>query len=61
MDMSQIGRQYRLLLEKDFLPYWFRHIDQEYGGVLNCINNRGDMLLWPEINLHGHRAAGCGC
>lgn len=45
MDMTQIGRQYRLLLEKDFLPYWFRHIDQEYGGVLNCINNRGDKLL----------------
>ncbi len=32
-------------IEDDFLPYWFRFVDNEYGGILNCINNYGEVLL----------------
>lgn len=45
MNDSQIGKLYREQLETDFLPYWFRYIDHEHGGILNCINNYGDQLL----------------
>lgn len=36
---------YREQIEKNFWPYWERHIDLTYGGVLNCLNNDGDELL----------------
>lgn len=45
MDGFQIKELYRKQLEEDFLPYWFQYVDQEHGGILNCINNYGDRLL----------------
>ena len=45
MDRQQTAQFYRTQLEQDFLPYWFAHIDEEHGGILNCINNCGDQRL----------------
>lgn len=45
MDDSQIRKLYQQQLEEDFLPYWFQYVDEEHGGILNCINNYGDQLL----------------
>lgn len=32
-------------IQDDFMPYWNRFADREYGGILNCINNFGDEKL----------------
>lgn len=32
-------------LENKFYPYWEKYIDNEYGGILNCISNTTDELV----------------
>lgn len=39
------GRQARLALERDILPFWQQKgIDHEYGGFFTCFDNRGEVL-----------------
>lgn len=45
MDFRAIGRFYEEQLQYDFLPYWFRFVDEKHGGLCNCIANHGDTLL----------------
>jgi len=45
MDINDLKEFYAEKIQDDFLPYWMRFVDHEYGGILNCINNRGDELL----------------
>ncbi len=45
MNKGNLKRYYVDLLQYDFLPYWSKYVDDEYGGILNCINNDGDQLL----------------
>ena len=45
MNHHEIQKFYTQQLEKDFLPYWSKYVDEEHGGILNCINNYGDRLL----------------
>lgn len=40
-----MGAFYEAQLEHNFLPFWFRFVDEEHGGILNCISNVGDTLL----------------
>lgn len=39
---------YGNLLQYDFIPYWSRYVDEEYGGILNCISNSGGQLLGED-------------
>lgn len=32
-------------IQENFVPYWNEFVDEEYGGILNCINNYGDEKL----------------
>lgn len=32
-------------IQDNFVPYWFKFTDAEYGGIMNCINNYGDRRL----------------
>lgn len=32
-------------IEDDFMPYWRKFVDEENGGIFNCINNFGDKKL----------------
>lgn len=45
MDLKQVREFYISQIQEDFLPYWLKFVDHEKGGILNCINNRGDELL----------------
>lgn len=45
MDKANIKKYYEDLLQYNFLPYWSRYVDDEHGGILNCINNYGNELL----------------
>ena len=45
MDYRAMGRFYAEQLAYDFLPYWFRFVDETHGGLCNCIANHGDTLL----------------
>lgn len=45
MDFRAMQRLYEGLLQHQFLPFWFRFVDEEHGGILNCISNEGDSLL----------------
>lgn len=45
MDKRIIKKYYEDLLQYDFLPYWSKFVDDEHGGILNCINNYGNVLL----------------
>lgn len=42
---KNIQKFYTECLTQDFLPYWTKFVDEDYGGILNCINNYGDQLL----------------
>jgi N-acylglucosamine 2-epimerase len=42
---SKLMDFYMEQLVTDIIPYWLRHIDHEYGGVLNCLTNKGDKLV----------------
>ena len=39
---------YEDLLQYDFIPYWSKYVDEEYGGILNCISNSGGQLLGED-------------
>lgn len=41
MNWKKIKKEYIDLIEEDFWPFWEKHIDREFGGVLNCISNDG--------------------
>ena len=45
MDLKGMRTFYEAQLEYNFLPFWFRFVDEEQGGILNCISNVGDKLL----------------
>lgn len=45
MNKESMKRFYADLLQYNFIPYWSNYVDDEYGGILNCINNNGDRLL----------------
>lgn len=45
MDDINIKNFYIQQITDDFYPYWKKFEDQKYGGVLNCIDNRGEKLL----------------
>ena len=57
MDYRAMGRFYAEQLAYDFLPYWFRFVDETHGGLCNCIANHGDTMLagdkfpWDQVNL----------
>ena len=36
------------MLQYDFIPYWSGYVDEEYGGILNCISNAGGQLLGED-------------
>lgn len=45
MDMNKRKAFYVSQIQDNFLPYWLQFVDNEYGGILNCINNKGDQRL----------------
>lgn len=45
MDLQKLKAFYVSQIQDNFLPYWLKFVDHEQGGILNCINNRGDELL----------------
>lgn len=40
-----IKKYYKNLIKYNFLPYWNKFVDKEYGGILNCISNDSDEIL----------------
>lgn len=48
MNKNNVLNFYENLLEHNFLPYWSKFVDDEYGGLLNCINNYGDKLICKD-------------
>ena len=45
MDYALLDRQYRKLIEDDFIPFWSAYTDREYGGIMNCLSNDGSQRL----------------
>ena len=45
MDPYELRQIYESQLTEKFLPFWFRFVDETYGGICNCIANVGDQLL----------------
>lgn len=45
MDMNERKAFYVSQIQDNSLPYWLKFVDREEGGILNCIDNRGDQLL----------------
>lgn len=45
MDYSKLKKFYTDQIQNNFVPYWTKFIDHEYGGILNCISNDGENLL----------------
>lgn len=45
MDFAAVQKKYRDMLEGDFLPFWEKAFDREYGGVFTCFSNDGSRLL----------------
>ncbi len=45
MNRRRIKEFYIGQLQDNFLPYWSAYVDEQYGGIMNCINNYGDQLL----------------
>ena len=43
--MPSIRETYAEKLRNDILPYWRRHEDDEFGGVLNCLDSSGEFRL----------------
>lgn len=42
---KEISEFYVSQIQDNFIPYWSKFEDKEYGGILNCINNSGDKKL----------------
>ncbi|MGI5172910.1 AGE family epimerase/isomerase [Treponema sp. OMZ 840] len=45
MKYPSIKEFYLNQIQNDFFPYWIKFIDNEKGGILNCINNYGDKKI----------------
>lgn len=45
MNYSRIKAFYIDEIQNDFLPYWSAFVDEEKGGILNCISNDGKRKL----------------
>ena len=43
--MLKLKDKYIDEIENNFFPYWIQFIDEEYGGILNCISNDGKEKL----------------
>ena len=54
MNYSNLKEEYRRLIEDDFIPFWISHVDNEYGGILNCLSNdeslpvADDKFTWSQ-------------
>ena len=54
LDLGKLRRTYRDLLLDGIAPFWLRHgIDREYGGVLSCMDEDGNVLsgdkyIWSQ-------------
>ncbi len=48
LDTNKLLEFYKKQVYGDLMPYWMRQVDHEYGGVLNCLSNRGDKLLYDH-------------
>lgn len=52
---------YQHELKQNMLGFWLpRCVDEEFGGFLNCFDNRGENLV-SMTNMHGAKAGLCGC
>ena len=57
MDKSQLYNQYRTLLADGIVPFWMIHgVDAEYGGVLSCMSEEGEVLstdkyIWSQARF----------
>ncbi len=45
MNFSHMLDFYISQVEDDFIPYWSQFIDEEYGGLTNCISNDGSKIV----------------
>lgn len=45
MDIENLKRKYVKDLEENFLPFWEKAIDKEYGGIFTCFTNKGDKKI----------------
>jgi len=45
IDFGELLAFYRKQVYEDFVPYWMRQVDWDHGGVLNCLDHRGERLL----------------
>ena len=45
MNYTRLKDFYINQVQGNFIPYWSRFVDKEYGGILNCISNDGKNLL----------------
>lgn len=43
--MLELKEKYINEIESNFFPYWKQFVDEEYGGILNCISNDGKNKL----------------
>ncbi len=45
MNKKQVRTFYADQIQYDFLPYWSKFVDEDHGGILNCIDNSGGSML----------------
>ena len=45
MDRKQLRQKYIEHLTKDFIPFWEKAINAQYGGVFTCFSNDGSELV----------------
>ena len=45
IEFGELLAFYRKQVYENFVPYWMRQVDGEHGGVLNCLDNRGETVL----------------
>ncbi|MHC4915018.1 MAG: AGE family epimerase/isomerase [Planctomycetota bacterium] len=45
LDFRKLLDFYREHTYGNLMSYWMKHLDEENGGVFNCLSNRGDKLL----------------
>jgi N-acylglucosamine 2-epimerase len=54
---AKLRAQYRILLSDGIIPFWLRYgVDEEYGGVLSCMNEDGtristDKYTWSQARF----------
>ena len=54
IDFGDLLTFYRAQVYENFVPYWMRQVDGEHGGVLNCLDNRGETLLHEHKFVWSH-------